>query len=126
MDPCAGQKMITHADGTLVSKARPALLGETLVLYLLGLGATDIYVPEGQAAPANPAKVAISMQASVGNTPVGAPFAGLVPGLAGLYQVNIPLPSNPVPTFTSIDGLAVSLKIEAPGFALSTFVPAGW
>jgi uncharacterized protein (TIGR03437 family) len=79
---------------------RPAQAGDTIVMYAIGLGATDPAVATGNAAPLSPL-------AQVVNTPVvnfyliDSPaitvtpsFAGLTPQYAGLYQVNVTIPPN--------------------------------
>ena len=108
--------LITHADGTLVSMSSPAKTGEEIVIWALGLGATQPAVPTGQATP-SPAPVAQTLQEvnyeyqlnagpwrgvpylSVCYTTVFCPntpvFAGLTPGYVGLYQVNFVIPGPP-------------------------------
>jgi uncharacterized protein (TIGR03437 family) len=79
----------------------PAQAGDTIVIYAIGLGATNPSVLTGAAAPSTP------QLAQVVNTPVvnfflpdqpaiiATPdFAGLTPGFAGLYQVNVRIPPN--------------------------------
>jgi uncharacterized protein (TIGR03437 family) len=78
--------------------SRPAVAGvDTLVFYALGLGQTNPPVTEGQAAPA--AQVAPSTMVfgqsllpTTGVTVVPA-YAGLTPGLVGLYQINVVVPA---------------------------------
>ena len=53
--PCA--PMITHADGSLVSAAKPAKAGEELVAYAVGLGLTNPFVETGKPAAAPAATV---------------------------------------------------------------------
>jgi uncharacterized protein (TIGR03437 family) len=82
-------------DGSLVSQMSPARAGEYLVAYLAGLGDTTVPVASGAASPSSPL-------AQPSNTPVltinGAQspiyFAGLTPGLVGLYQINFQVPAG--------------------------------
>jgi uncharacterized protein (TIGR03437 family) len=43
--------MVTHSDGTIVSAAHPALAGETIVVYAVGLGPTKPVVNSGDPTP---------------------------------------------------------------------------
>ena len=98
-----GAAAVTHADGSLVTQNSPAVAGETLVLYVTGLGSVSPAVPNGAAAPPSPLSyvtenVGVQIQDQDGNfypdTPVTPAFAGLTPGFAGLYQINFVVPSG--------------------------------
>jgi uncharacterized protein (TIGR03437 family) len=96
-----GPAAVTHANGTLVSASNPATVGETLVLYLTGLGSVTPSVSDGAAGPLKPlsnvdASVTVELQDVKGNyyTSPNVSFAGLAPGFAGLYQVNFVVPSR--------------------------------
>jgi len=94
----SGAVVAQHLDGTLVTSASPAVPGEYIVIYSSGLGATDIAVATGAASPSNPpANVLNQPVLSLNGNNVGILFAGLTPGLVGLYQVNFQVP----PTLTS-------------------------
>jgi uncharacterized protein (TIGR03437 family) len=104
LGPC-----VAHSDGTLVTPNSPARPGETVVIYVYGLGATDPQVPSGASSPVSGAKVvnvvslAFNFTANAGaRLPVGDPrqppavapeWAGLTPGQVGLYQINVKLPN---------------------------------
>ncbi len=91
-----GTLIAQHPDGSLVSLAAPAKAGEYLVAYLAGLGDTDHTVVTGDASPSSPlARPVVQLSLNVGtaaNVPVE--FAGLTPGLVGLYQMNFQVPSG--------------------------------
>ena len=101
--PC--QPQVTHANGVLVSNTNPATVGEELVAYAVGLGATNPVVPAGQAATQPTPTVqtfnldfnfhANALPAKPFATPT-APlvplFTGLTPGYPGLYQINFVVP----------------------------------
>jgi uncharacterized protein (TIGR03437 family) len=103
LSPC-----VTHSDGTLVTASSPAIAGETLVIYAVGLGATTPPVPTGQLSPSPAARANSSVDLDF--NPNAAPtkpdylrpasarqppaFAGLTPGQVGLYQVNVQIPAN--------------------------------
>ncbi len=88
----------THADGSLLTPSAPAHPGELVVLYATGLGQT--VPPMGYlelATAAATLKEAGSFQtlldgAAVDRTAIA--YAGVTPGCAGLYQVNLTLPSG--------------------------------
>jgi uncharacterized protein (TIGR03437 family) len=85
---------IRHLDGTIVNAASPAARDEIVSVYVGGLGAVTPTVSDGAATPSgtfynanNPVNVYVGGQLV---TNIG--FAGLVPTLAGLYQLNIQIP----------------------------------
>ena len=92
----AGQVIATHADGGLILETSPAAPGEYIVVYVVGMGATNQTVPSGTASPST--NLALPLDAPT-LTLNGAPvtniiFAGLTPTEVGLYQVNFQVPSN--------------------------------
>jgi uncharacterized protein (TIGR03437 family) len=84
---------VTHADGTSITTQSPATGGETVVIYMTGLGAVDTEPVLGTPAPATIlANATVPPQVSLGSAPLTVFFAGLTPGTAGVYQVNALLP----------------------------------
>jgi len=99
-----GTLIAQHSDGSLVSTTSPAKSGEYLVAYLAGLGDTNVNLASGAASPSSP--LAIPTDTPVLNIN-GAPhpllFAGLTPGLVGLYQMNFQVPTGlPAGTITIV------------------------
>jgi uncharacterized protein (TIGR03437 family) len=100
-----GYGIITKADGATLTgtpQTGPVKVGDTIVIYAIGLGPTSPPVASGTASPASPlAKVPGNTQVCFGvETPFSPPpcttplFAGLAPGFVGLYQVNVTIPSS--------------------------------
>jgi len=82
----------------LVTDNSPAAPGETLVFYMTGLGAVTPAVASGQPAPLDEltwAAAPLRCWQTVNGVqnPLQVHFAGLAPGLVGIYQVNIQMPS---------------------------------
>jgi uncharacterized protein (TIGR03437 family) len=99
-----------HADGSLISDASPAKAAEIVVLFAAGLGRTVPDVPSGHVvSSATSILYASQLQVVVNGTPCPASsiyYAGLTPGYAGLYQVNLKLPDTlpPNPTIQMVMG----------------------
>ncbi len=89
------QIIAQHADFTLVSSSSPAKPGEVLVMYLVGMGATNPSVASGAPSPSSPlAQVTNAPTVTVGSQPATVSFAGLSPGFVGLYQINFQVPTS--------------------------------
>jgi len=111
--PCA--PLITHANGSLVTAGNLAQAGEELVAYAVGLGLTVPSIPTGQAATvATPTQepfrldfnfrpnalatqpMPLILEPGSSSPDLNSPlYSGLVPGYAGLYQVNFIVPQLP-------------------------------
>ena len=89
-----GDGAILHPDYSVVSQSNPAVPGETVQIFLTGLGAVNPAVADGAAAPAKPlAAVVAPVNVYVGGLAAPAvSFKGLSPGLASLYQLNVQIP----------------------------------
>lgn len=85
-----------HLDGSLVSAASPAKGGEIIILYAAGLGRTSPDTVSGKVVSAAAVIQAnAQLQILLDNAPIPAAnvlYAGLAPGFAGLYQINLRLP----------------------------------
>jgi uncharacterized protein (TIGR03437 family) len=91
-----GYVIAQHADYSLITPDHPALAGEIIVVYATGLGMTRPNPGTGEI-PSYPGLMAAldQLRVSVAGD-VLAPdrilYAGLTPGFAGLYQINLILP----------------------------------
>ena len=88
----------THADGSVITEEHPARSGEVVVLYGTGLGHTDPDVVSGEISM-NAAQITqlSEFHVSVAGTVLDAGhvyYAGVTPGIPGLYQVNVKLPDH--------------------------------
>ncbi len=81
--------------GVLTHPAKP---GDTLLIYGIGMGPTSPAVATGDPAPGAPpfASLTVTPMVVFGSSIAGIPatpfFAGLAPGFAGLYQLNVTIP----------------------------------
>jgi uncharacterized protein (TIGR03437 family) len=89
--------IVVHtADYTQVTPQNPAHAGEYLAIFCAGLGAVNGSVRAGDAAPAAP--IQQGFEVVVDSRLVdSAPYAGLAPGFAGLYQVNFQVAAGETP-----------------------------
>jgi uncharacterized protein (TIGR03437 family) len=91
-----GAHMIAqHLDGSPVDSSSPGKVGEFLVMYLVGLGATDNPAPSGHPALSDPlSNVLVKPVVTVDSLPSDVFFAGLTPGFVGLYQIDFQVPTG--------------------------------
>ncbi len=99
----SGAAIATHQDWSVISSDAPAKAGELITLWATGLGATDPQLLDG-AAPIAAQWLSQLIQFDVWINGAAVPpnailYAGVAPGYAGLYQVDVqlpdPLPANP-------------------------------
>ncbi len=82
-------------DFSEVTPLNPAKPGETLAVFLTGLGSVSPAVADGTPGPANPTSSAVaSLAAYLDGKTVNVSFAGLAPTLVGLYQMNLQIPAT--------------------------------
>jgi len=90
-----GNAAAVHTSGQIVSSLNPAAPGETIEVFLTGLGVAYPPVADGAAPPISPLSPTVNaITAGVDGTSATVLFAGLAPLLAGLYQVNVTIPST--------------------------------
>jgi uncharacterized protein (TIGR03437 family) len=97
-----GGGAILHSDYSAVTQSSPAVAGETVLLFMTGLGPVTPQVADGLVAPDGPlsnsveaADIFVILADGMDYpTTVFPLFAGLAPGFAGLNQVNFTLPTS--------------------------------
>ena len=90
-----GYAAALHADYSAVTPKNPAVIGETISVYLTGLGAVNPGVPDGAAGPADTlSKTTSTITADISGLAATVTYAGLAPQLAGLYQLNLTIPTG--------------------------------
>ena len=84
----------THADGSIAGAANAATKGETLVLYLTGMGPVDNPPATGASASLTTlSNTLVKPQVTIGGFDAPVAFSGLTPGYIGLYQINVAVPA---------------------------------
>lgn len=82
-----------NGDGTILGTDKPASAGSVISIYATGLGAVTPAVSAGTPAPASPLSPTVStVTANIAGRDATVTFAGLAPGMIGVYQVNIIVP----------------------------------
>ncbi|MCE5307139.1 MAG: hypothetical protein LLG20_05820 [Acidobacteriales bacterium] len=101
----------------LVTVSNPIHPDEMIIIYATGLGQVSPEVAAGAAAPSDPlAQAVVSPTIALGETQLTTTFAGLVPGQAGVYQINAYVPRNPT------TGVEVPLKITQGTYSTTLLV----
>ena len=94
--------------------------GEIIEIYLTGLGSVENPPPPGAAGPSAPLAWTVATPAvSIGGVEAEVLFAGLAPGLAGVYQINVRV-AEATPS-----GGAVELSVAISGQTSQTGVTIG-
>jgi len=134
-----GAGAILHSNFSEVTDSSPAVPGETVLLFMNGLGTVTPAVGDGEAGPTSPlsnsdeaATLAVFLDDGV-NSPAQANimFAGLAPGFPGLYQVNFTLPQSGLANgdvlvaFITNEALNEMSTISLSGFPQAAAVSSG-
>ncbi len=79
----------------LITSSNPAKQGNAIQLYMNGLGPVSNQPADGAAALSNPlSQTPTNPIIMIGNQQANVLFSGLAPGFAGLYQVNVTVPTG--------------------------------
>jgi uncharacterized protein (TIGR03437 family) len=109
--------IVDYNTGQLVNSSTPAQRGDTLIIYVSGLGLTLLDPASGSPAAndqLSPAllPIQVTIQGGTGKAVLTPDFAGLAPSLIGVDQVNVQIPQN-APTGV------VQLSIQSGSLAVS-------
>ena len=89
-----GNGAILHQDYSVVTAASPAKVGETVQIFLTGMGAVTPPVTAGAAGPVSPLSQTILPDVYIDGVPATVVYSGLAPTLGGLYQLNVTIPAG--------------------------------
>jgi uncharacterized protein (TIGR03437 family) len=90
-----GYAAAQHLDYTTVTPTKPAQIGETIVVYTVGLGDVTPPVPEGTPTPSDhQTQTTLPINVFIDSQPATVGFAGLTPTAIGLYQLNVTVPNG--------------------------------
>jgi uncharacterized protein (TIGR03437 family) len=103
--------------------AQPAHPGDFLEVYLTGLGKNGTVLPTGSVAPVGRNLLYVTVttpSVTIGGQVAQVLFSGLAPGYAGLYQVNVQVPStiapgDDIPIHISMAGVSDTATIAIAG-----------
>jgi uncharacterized protein (TIGR03437 family) len=105
------------SDYSTVTKSNPAQIGETIVVYVTGLGAMRPPAGDGALGPSNPLDAAVeSVWAFIGGVQADVTFAGLTPGVIGLTRINMVIPSGVPPGDNNLDIATCPVDCATNGF----------
>jgi uncharacterized protein (TIGR03437 family) len=97
--------------GEIITPANPARPGETLLFYGTGFGAVTGGTIAGVIAQ-GPASINAPVEFRFGGAPGTIVYAGLAPGLVGVYQFNVTLPATlsagATPVTAAVDGVGLT------------------
>lgn len=86
----------THADSSLITEVSPARRGEVVVMYATGLGPTAPPAPPNRL-PQSASPLTKDFRLMMNGSIVESRrvlYAGLTPGFAGLFQINLQIPDD--------------------------------
>ena len=89
--------LVKTADGSIVSAANPAQVGDTVVAYVNALGQSSPPVTAGSTAPLELLQAVLPVTVTIGGQPQNVLYAGFTPGSISLAQINFTLGSLPAP-----------------------------
>ena len=102
-----GSAVALNPNGSVNDANNRVVPGAPIRVFGTGFGAVSPDVSSGQLAPSEPlSRVEGNIVASIGGQNAQVSFAGLAPGFAGLYQIDILVPENTPP------GIVVPLQLR--------------
>lgn len=99
--------VVRNTNNLIVTPSNPIHLDEWIVIYLTGLGKTLPEVASGEPGASDPLSEAeVTPTVTLGGTVLPVAYAGLAPGMVGVYQINALVLFKGIPT-----GMSVPLTI---------------
>jgi uncharacterized protein (TIGR03437 family) len=90
--------IVNGATNILADSKNPVHAGDVISIYCTGLGPVSPAVAEGVVASTTVlSRTVTAVAATVGGQPAVVNFSGLAPGLIGVFQVNVLIPSGVTP-----------------------------
>jgi uncharacterized protein (TIGR03437 family) len=87
--------VVRAANNQIVTPTNPIRPGDTLVIYLTGMGLTSPAVTAGLTAPTTPLAFASAVPTvTLGGSQLTVQYAGLAPDEIGVYQINVLVPGS--------------------------------
>jgi uncharacterized protein (TIGR03437 family) len=111
--PLTGLATIVRYDNNeLVTPTNPLHANDIVTVYLTGMGATTPPVDSGLPGPVSPlAWTSAQAALTLGGHPMEVTYAGMAPGMVGVYQINATVP------YGAPQGLEIPLSISQGGIA---------
>jgi uncharacterized protein (TIGR03437 family) len=111
---------------TTLVPTRRAMVGDTIVLFGVGLGPVTPDVPAGQVA-AQASNLQTLPQVLFGSVPATVTYAGLMEGAVGLYQINVVVPNIAMPAGQTFnDSVPIYIQVNGvPVMPPLTFASSG-
>jgi uncharacterized protein (TIGR03437 family) len=109
--------IVRYTNNELVTPSNPIHPNDVLIIYATGLGDVSPDMKEGLPGPTRPLAVAqVAPTLALGDITLEVQYAGLAPGMVGVYQINAKVP------FKVRTGLSVPLTITQGGATTSLSV----
>ncbi len=112
-----GDVFVAHSDftQTLSDAGHPATAGDFVVIYCTGLGEVTPTLTAGMPAPLDRLSPTVNpVTVSIGGVKAAVQFAGLTPGFAGLYQVNVIVPAGVTPGASVVVSISEAGQLSSP------------
>jgi uncharacterized protein (TIGR03437 family) len=95
-----------------ITAVSPAVRGQVVTLYGTGFGLVNHTPASGDPAPDASSTTVVTPDVTIGGVPAKVEFCGLAPGFAGLYQLNVTVPTaapqGNQPVAVSTNGIAAN------------------
>jgi minor extracellular serine protease Vpr len=114
-----GEAAAEDSNYNVLTPTNPAKRGSTILLYANGLGPVSNTPPSGDPSPASPlAQTTTTPVVNFGTTAGTVVFSGMTPGVAGLYQMNVTVPTTIAPGTYPLTVLIGGVTSKASGIVV--------